>query len=245
MWAGVRPPDRVYPRSRGGTANKKARLIPFVGLSPLARGNLVHLDGSGVLGGSIPARAGEPVKRHVRQARIRVYPRSRGGTLSAAHRTKRGRGLSPLARGNHPHQDRLRLRRGSIPARAGEPGVSGWSRMPTPVYPRSRGGTSAKGDLTMVYSGLSPLARGNPSRCALRRCAVGSIPARAGEPPSPRTCRRLGWVYPRSRGGTKETFDGRLYRLGLSPLARGNQFEGRHVAGGNGSIPARAGEPAA
>ena len=113
--------SRVYPRSRGGTANKKARLIPFVGLSPLARGNLVHLDGSGVLGGSIPARAGEPVKRHVRQARIRVYPRSRGGTKETFDGRLYRLGLSPLARGNRFLLHLSPRWCGSIPARAGEP----------------------------------------------------------------------------------------------------------------------------
>ncbi len=73
---------------------------------------------------------------------------------------------------------------------------------------------------------------------------VGSIPARAGEPPrrSPETPRRR--VYPRAGGGT-----GLLRCLGhccsgLSPRGRGNPVRDRGGLRSTGSIPARAGEPA-
>ena len=73
----------VYPRSRGGTTNGFPIYCLAKGLSPLARGNR-RLDALGMtLGGSIPARAGEPFARPAAAASSRVYPRSRGGTSSS------------------------------------------------------------------------------------------------------------------------------------------------------------------
>ena len=53
-------PRRAYPRSRGATVDSDDLEEPFLGLSPLARGNLVVVLG-GIAGhGPIPARAGQP-----------------------------------------------------------------------------------------------------------------------------------------------------------------------------------------
>ncbi len=70
------------------------------GLSPLARGNLRPAALGTVFGGTIPARAGEPL-RHVCVSPFRGdYPRSRGGTMRQIIGQTAGMGLSPLARGN-------------------------------------------------------------------------------------------------------------------------------------------------
>ena len=73
---------RVYPRSRGGTAYSKTSELIGAGLSPLARGNLDKIVRRLLSLGSIPARAGEPERMARNSARMRVYPRSRGGTKS-------------------------------------------------------------------------------------------------------------------------------------------------------------------
>ena len=52
---------RAYPRSRGGTSCKMARMRSVRGLSPLARGNLHGGLGLPAADGPIPARAGEPM----------------------------------------------------------------------------------------------------------------------------------------------------------------------------------------
>src|SRR5450830_1521313 len=91
----------------------------------------------------------------------RAYPRSRGGTGTLDFTINTDTGLSPLARGNHRGLQRVRDRRGPIPARAGEPPAVDVRRYPLRAYPRSRGGTfQARARLTKAW-GLSPLARGN------------------------------------------------------------------------------------
>ena len=100
---------RAYPRSRGGTPERQTPTGTSRGLSPLARGNLVHLLGfprlwgpiaqglsplaRGNLGatlqkpdglGPIPARAGEPNEGVGDHNDSGAYPRSRGGTTARA-----------------------------------------------------------------------------------------------------------------------------------------------------------------
>ena len=159
-------------------------------------------------------------------------------------------GLSPHTRGN-PRYSKGSMRNselpGSIPAHAGEPALRITLRdVPTMVYPRTRGGTTAT----------------DPAAIRL----WGSIPAHAGEPGSCRSFQFLSRVYPRTRGGT-EVADFALtdHVQGLSPHTRGNRL--RHprrevtprvyprTRGGTptpsalpalrlpGSIPAHAGEP--
>src|SRR5690606_4151064 len=113
-----------------------------------------------------------------------------------------GKGLSPLARGNRLAITKLLAREGSIPARAGEPPASPPRNSFTRVYPRSRGGTVSDGLEIDTPKGLSPLARGNRYVLLARRFLLGSIPARAGEPPCGQSACQLSGVYPRSRGGT-------------------------------------------
>ena len=74
-------------------------------------------------------------------------------------------------------------------------------------------------------------------------CAIGPIPARAGEPPKLKLKRKIRWAYPRSRGGTPVIPSKAASLSGLSPLARGNRRRHDQVRRRNGPIPARAGEP--
>ena len=93
--------------------------------------------------------------------------------------------------------------------------------------------------------------------------STGSIPARAGEPARWRPLPTPDWVYPRACGGPREEGAGRTamgvypracggtgYKcphppggVGLSPRVRGNPIGVAASIVGNGSIPARAGEP--
>ena len=72
--------DGAYPRSRGATASEAHQLVDYVGLSPLARGNLLLNAPAGVGSGPIPARAGQPRSRASGCPRTGAYPRSRGAT---------------------------------------------------------------------------------------------------------------------------------------------------------------------
>ncbi len=152
-------------------------------------------------------------------------------------------GPSPLARGNRRPARAPSRRRGSIPARAGQP--SSWRSSSTAwrVHPRSRGATANWPEIRERILGPSPLARGN--RRAGQACGGhdGSIPARAGQPAAAGSACRTGRVHPRSRGATAIHPGGLGAGVGPSPLARGNPHEPGGRQRSHGSIPARAGQP--
>ena len=155
----------VYPRVGGGTLVKAGIMMLTPGLSPRGRGNLCLPSARGIVCGSIPAWAGEPVpsapSRHSmwvyprvgggtvgrshRSPPVRVYPRVGGGTSSSKSATDRYHGLSPRGRGNPqapcPRTSTFR----SIPAWAGEPDcpISRTTYSNKSVYPRVGGGTEA------------------------------------------------------------------------------------------------------
>ena len=152
----------VYPRPRGGTTAAQP--------AKTARG------------WSIPAHAGEPQRGERRDSRLAVYPRPRGGTLSRAHLRRISKGLSPPTRGNHEYAPVYDDQARSIPAHAGEPVAHWYTSKKAKVYPRPRGGTSAKTTAARGNTGLSPPTRGNRDRVAEAVPRLGSIPAHAGEP---------------------------------------------------------------
>ena len=112
---------RDYPRVRGGTGFGSGPRDPVMGLSPRARGNLLHSLDDTQISGTIPACAGEPGNRSAWKPSDWDYPRVRGGTF--VQRISRGldEGLSPRARGNPKVDDAEPLASGTIPACAGEP----------------------------------------------------------------------------------------------------------------------------
>ena len=152
-------------------------------------------------------------------------------------------GLSPHVRGNRAQPVRLPIALGSIPARAGEPGLAFPSAQGSQVYPRTCGGTAKRVAGTVPDSGLSPHVRGNHRRLGLLADHRGSIPARAGEPPSRARKSRLSPVYPRTCGGTSFHSPEAFLERGLSPHVRGNPVDPVNGDILIGSIPARAGEP--
>ena len=137
----------------------------------------------------------------------------------------------------------LARRQRSIPANAGEPSSPTSPAAPTRVYPRERGGTRRTAWTPPRRGGLSPRTRGNLADAFQPLGVEGSIPANAGEPVRPRSDSCRDWVYPRERGGTPR--DPRQVRqaAGLSPRTRGNPLTLTGRQGGDGSIPANAGEP--
>ena len=116
------------------------------------------------------------------------------------------------------------------------------SPVPT-VYPRVCGGTRRSSRKAPFSHGLSPRVRGNHPQCKLHRSRPGSIPACAGEPPSPDTHQLHSEVYPRVCGGTSRDAPDCSAANGLSPRVRGNQSERHHLFACIRSIPACAGEP--
>ena len=90
--------------------------------------------------------------------------------------------------------------------------------------------------------GLSPRGRGKPLLSAQPRYDTRSIPAWAGETPSPQYTRGTGAVYPRVGGGNPLTGGAEAAPWGLSPRGRGKRPASASAPGRSGSIPAWAGE---
>ena len=152
-------------------------------------------------------------------------------------------GLSPRVRGNHQRPFRYATSRGSIPARAGEPGDVAQVVGSGEVYPRACGGTPQIARTTLPWCGLSPRVRGNRQVGLPCSTPPGSIPARAGEPDQRLPSGSAHLVYPRACGGTLLPLQKGRARGGLSPRVRGNHRSKRRRNRNEGSIPARAGEP--
>ena len=111
----------VYPRPRGGTSRGRRGRPSAPGLSPPTRGNHRGNRPREPARRSIPAHAGEPSQHASIRARMRVYPRPRGGTRDREEGVPIRGGLSPPTRGNRTVTARTRLSGRSIPAHAGEP----------------------------------------------------------------------------------------------------------------------------
>ena len=194
-------------------------------------------------GGSIPARAGEPLAVRAAWLQQRVYPRACGGTFFDIDEDGLEKGLSPRVRGNQDFVAALGCLQGSIPARAGEPSLRRSFGLRTTVYPRACGGTSPLPAFDLPDEGLSPRVRGNLDLGPAAQSGDRSIPARAGEPGGPRLTPRMTWVYPRACGGTRIAEIQKVLGHGLSPRVRGNRPGAQPYHPPVGSIPARAGEP--
>ena len=132
----------VYPRACGGTLASIPPVAGYVGLSPRVRGNLPRFGRQPVLGGSIPARAGEPDPVAVSVVHDKVYPRACGGTRAWCVDCGTKKGLSPRVRGNRPGHHVKSFAKRSIPARAGEPQFHAGYAFQRRVYPRACGGTA-------------------------------------------------------------------------------------------------------
>ena len=74
------PSPGVYPRACGGTCWATSRRTNSRGLSPRVRGNHREIKPMTTIHGSIPARAGEPIRSGGQTREARVYPRACGGT---------------------------------------------------------------------------------------------------------------------------------------------------------------------
>ena len=220
-WTTSSPP-RVYPRASGGTQLGIQTENVTSGLSPRERGNLLRLSTKPTSARSIPARAGEPCRRCRRRAGTPVYPRASGGTHSPMLGFITSAGLSPRERGNQDERPDEPLDQRSIPARAGEPRSRRAAPTGSTVYPRASGGTRCSGPGQPRSWGLSPRERGNHPGQPHPRQPDGSIPARAGEPPSRRKPPGRHRVYPRASGGTSSARQNPRVARGLSPRERGN-----------------------
>ena len=166
------------------------------------RGNPGHTRTAAKQRRSIPAYAGEPHPARESFQQCQVYPRVCGGTGHPRRRKPHAARLSPRMRGNRADGGCGWLRRGSIPAYAGEPRRLPSAQRTSEVYPRVCGGTRSRPVRRKRGEGLSPRMRGNPRIRSPAASLIRSIPAYAGEPPAARAGQCGPRVYPRVCGGT-------------------------------------------
>ena len=151
----------VYPRVGGATGGIAVGSRDPMGLSPRGRGNPHPVYHPPASCGSIPAWAGQPLRRPLRSCQIAVYPRVGGATVSKSVFNPIGRGLSPRGRGNRNAVPCVASLRRSIPAWAGQPRARTRARGTPGVYPRVGGATAAPPTPFLAVMGLSPRGRGN------------------------------------------------------------------------------------
>ena len=192
---------------------------------------------------SIPAHAGQPIRKPVLGPDDRVYPRACGATPADKARQAQGRGLSPRMRGNQLACARHHPVVRSIPAHAGQPDSLNVICPPCWVYPRACGATATRIFTTRSATGLSPRMRGNRGRLSSSGLSARSIPAHAGQPRSNPLDRQRRWVYPRACGATGELRKIQHRIDGPSPRMRGNLSAGSINRVHFRSIPAHAGQP--
>ena len=227
---------------RGGNVGWVFWRIFTLGLSPHARGKLVITELDRIMLGPIPACAGETRWTCNPAPTFRAYPRMRGGNLWTGGQYAANYGLSPHARGKptgFTYQARVH---GPIPACAGETISCLFRVLRQRAYPRMRGGNSLISSACLMWSGLSPHARGKQALRIWLSGWRGPIPACAGE--TGRTCSRPNGrrAYPRMRGGNGPTKIKMMVSRGLSPHARGKLAAAWMAATSGGPIPACAGE---
>ena len=170
---------------------------------------------------SIPARAGEPPSTHWSGTVPRVHPRACGGASRSAIISSncavhpracggapRGHGYSPdssgpspRVRGSPSRYPFVSTRRGSIPARAGEPFRVKRKALSNAVHPRACGGAEGRGERDRLPHGPSPRVRGSRIIQTTEGLTHGSIPARAGEPNTRDNSAGAYEVHPRACGG--------------------------------------------
>ena len=137
------------------------------------------------------------------------------------------------------------VRKGPIPASAGEPVSHRYPLRSIRAYPRECGGAQEMFSRAVPEKGLSPRVRGSPSRKKCDVLRVWPIPASAGEPENTWASSTFDWAYPRECGGAPNACCTRKAILGLSPRVRGSRFGVKSAFAKYGPIPASAGEPEA
>ena len=192
--------------------------------------------------GYIPARAGEARFDAVIAQRARVHPRACGGSGAEEAGRAAGEGTSPRVRGKLLRDIDACLRKGYIPARAGEapPDVQGPNSVS--VHPRACGGSLRRGLAAVRKLGTSPRVRGKLRRGRLVRVTHRYIPARAGEATRRRRARPNARVHPRACGGSRLARESQRVPVGTSPRVRGKRPSCARAGTRGGYIPARAGE---
>ena len=224
-WAATAPKHtaRAYPRECGGNQQLGRAPNEMEGLSPRVRGKRCFYSRFGVLGGPIPASAGETRFRAWKATAHGAYPRECGGNVRLLAGIVVVQGLSPRVRGKQAAGYHAPEQIGPIPASAGETRCFQSLFWKAWAYPRECGGNVPYEPTLPVNTGLSPRVRGKRSGPQRHERDLGPIPASAGETSFTCAGSLLQRAYPRECGGNSMTCWSASWTLGLSPRVRGKQ----------------------
>ena len=149
------------------------------------------------------------------------HPRSRGEYLDVDTASANSTGSSPLSRGIRAQAGQIPLRRGIIPALAGNTSNASSPTLMRGDHPRSRGEYAERPRRGVRRDGSSPLSRGIPQTPRWPSRRLGIIPALAGNTCGGSGCGKKPGDHPRSRGEYAETVLIVTHSKGSSPLSRG------------------------
>ncbi len=233
----------VYPRVYGEACESRAETTRTPGLSPRVRGSLaISVPFYGGVG-SIPACTGKPMVAVASPSVAPVYPRVYGEASSGQSRTKTITGLSPRVRGSLLARAGWCTSDGSIPACTGKPDVASGGERSIEVYPRVYGEATARYELPLDLTGLSPRVRGSPAGRLPCHAFARSIPACTGKPAAQRARVFHHAVYPRVYGEAIALTASHSRLKGLSPRVRGSPATAADLVPLYRSIPACTGKP--
>ena len=235
----------VHPRACGESQAHGRRQHPLGGPSPRVRGIRSAEHPAAERRRSIPARAGNPRSVRVTESRAGVHPRACGESGLRGLRRALRRGPSPRVRGILARRAEAERPAGSIPARAGNPPRSSAASSRHGVHPRACGESVDSPLIEIIETGPSPRVRGIPRPGRRSPSSPRSIPARAGNPWSPTSRSTRTTVHPRACGESYLAAMAQQCMAGPSPRVRGIRQPGDAPPRRPGSIPARAGNPAA
>ena len=234
--------QRDHPRMRGGDESSRSTNQANGGPSPHARGRPASLFVALCVRGTIPACAGETLRKVYPQYLSRDHPRMRGGDDLFFIDIRHPKGPSPHARGRLRQSLCTLLPLRTIPACAGETFHRFLHWLIVGDHPRMRGGDFPEEAAAIEGEGPSPHARGRLIGEGWRSEHRGTIPACAGETGlCPVRTRRLR-DHPRMRGGDFDIAAMDRMIMGPSPHARGRREQRLIPLVRYGTIPACAGE---
>ena len=153
------------------------------GSSPHARGTLFAFFLVFVVGGIIPACAGNTIRYSFGLPDDWDHPRMRGEHQRLSYAVVAPSGSSPHARGTPVLKGFIVSKFGIIPACAGNTATRLNCGMPPWDHPRMRGEHFLRFSAKPPKMGSSPHARGTLNPCNPLRIAGGIIPACAGNTP--------------------------------------------------------------
>ena len=211
------------------------------GSSPRLRGTLEKKQEPDSERGIIPALAGNTRCRGTRLFQPRDHPRACGEHIATVAVVGTAWGSSPRLRGTPGAVRPACIRRGIIPALAGNT-VDGVLRLGTAGdHPRACGEHCDRQRVAARDAGSSPRLRGTRASHEHQRFRRGIIPALAGNTRCGRRSRTPSWDHPRACGEHSGDNTNRIELIGSSPRLRGTPVSISLMRPPPGIIPALAG----